>query len=248
MESKGYLAHYGIKGQHWGIRRGPPYPLSQVHQTAGALVKKTRDKSTTDVDTEKVVHSLRNVAIASLGAAAVIGAAYMAKKSGIFSKLRVSDLSTISEIKFVEDDGKRMVKQLVFNPLSFQAARNRYRDCLKKMDEIVFPDGKKSLLDNNMEAEEATLAVSKAIGVRMRQGTESSDLIAFCQAVSEGKVSVPEAEFPSYRTIINLIDSNHEVFDNVLQTGRDFGDLKNKEAKEVLEIVRNLAEIYRNDR
>ena len=25
-----YLAHHGIKGQHWGERNGPPYPLSQV--------------------------------------------------------------------------------------------------------------------------------------------------------------------------------------------------------------------------
>lgn len=23
-----YLAHYGIKGQKWGVRNGPPYPLS----------------------------------------------------------------------------------------------------------------------------------------------------------------------------------------------------------------------------
>ena len=32
-----YLAHHGIKGQRWGVRRGPPYPLgsgkSTSHQT-----------------------------------------------------------------------------------------------------------------------------------------------------------------------------------------------------------------------
>ncbi len=26
---KVYLAHHGIKGQHWGIKNGPPYPLSR---------------------------------------------------------------------------------------------------------------------------------------------------------------------------------------------------------------------------
>lgn len=26
---KTYLAHHGIKGQHWGVRNGPPYPLKQ---------------------------------------------------------------------------------------------------------------------------------------------------------------------------------------------------------------------------
>lgn len=24
-----YLAHHGIKGQHWGVKNGPPYPLDQ---------------------------------------------------------------------------------------------------------------------------------------------------------------------------------------------------------------------------
>lgn len=30
VRSGAYLAHHGIKGQHWGIRNGPPYPLSRA--------------------------------------------------------------------------------------------------------------------------------------------------------------------------------------------------------------------------
>ena len=32
MSQYGYLEHHGIKGQRWGTRNGPPYPLSyQAH-------------------------------------------------------------------------------------------------------------------------------------------------------------------------------------------------------------------------
>ncbi len=34
----GYLAHHGIKGQRWGVRNGPPYPL------AGIFSKKARER------------------------------------------------------------------------------------------------------------------------------------------------------------------------------------------------------------
>ena len=27
VSSEPYLAHHGIKGQQWGVKHGPPYPL-----------------------------------------------------------------------------------------------------------------------------------------------------------------------------------------------------------------------------
>ena len=35
-----YLTHHGIKGQQWGVRRGPPYPLkSSKTQNVGYVSK-----------------------------------------------------------------------------------------------------------------------------------------------------------------------------------------------------------------
>lgn len=29
-----YLEHHGIKGQEWGVRRGPPYPIQRFDKKA----------------------------------------------------------------------------------------------------------------------------------------------------------------------------------------------------------------------
>lgn len=36
-----YLAHHGIKGQKWGERRGPPYPLTAEQKKGGGVSEKT---------------------------------------------------------------------------------------------------------------------------------------------------------------------------------------------------------------
>lgn len=255
-----YLAHYGIKGQHWGVLRGPPYPLNQSARSprriAGPSTNDDKagrrvhiaEPSTNADEARRRVNMARNIAIAAIVGAAAVGAVYMARNHNRLSNLRVSDLrNAVSEVKFGKSDtGDRRSRGLVFTPLSFQAMRNRYRDCAKNMDEIVFPDKKKSLLDQDMKAEEATLAISKAIGKRMRQGTESGDLQAFARAVSGGAIN-PELSL-TYAQLVKLIGSNAATFFANIRTGRDFGDLKNKEAGEVLGIVTNLAEVYRDER
>lgn len=40
-----YLAHHGIKGQKWGERRGPPYPLSAEQKKGGGVSEKAVAKS-----------------------------------------------------------------------------------------------------------------------------------------------------------------------------------------------------------
>lgn len=32
MKAQGYLIHHGVKGQQWGVRNGPPYPLKEPNQ------------------------------------------------------------------------------------------------------------------------------------------------------------------------------------------------------------------------
>lgn len=40
-----YLAHHGVKGQKWGERRGPPYPLSAEQKKGGGVSEKAVAKS-----------------------------------------------------------------------------------------------------------------------------------------------------------------------------------------------------------
>lgn len=48
IRSEQYLAHHGIKGQHWGVRNGPPYPLDRQkktgvdHKTNNTKINKAR--------------------------------------------------------------------------------------------------------------------------------------------------------------------------------------------------------------
>ena len=44
--TKYYLAHHGIKGQKWGVKNGPPYPLHSSRQLGRAeqLTSQTLNK------------------------------------------------------------------------------------------------------------------------------------------------------------------------------------------------------------
>lgn len=61
---KNYLSHHGIKGQKWGKKNGPPYPLDPSSYTSSERKFQLSDK-------QKRV--LKNVAI-SIGIAAAVGA------------------------------------------------------------------------------------------------------------------------------------------------------------------------------
>ena len=58
-----YLAHFGIKGQQWGVRNGPPYPLDGA--TKSGLTRrqrryKNRDlKNVSDEELSYIVNRLR---------------------------------------------------------------------------------------------------------------------------------------------------------------------------------------------
>ena len=58
-----YLTHHGIKGQQWGVRNGPPYPLDTSEHTVSekkAEHKKALDKHRVMDDNEHNVESLKD--------------------------------------------------------------------------------------------------------------------------------------------------------------------------------------------
>lgn len=39
------LAHYGIEGQKWGVRRGPPYPIEDTTMKKGTRLNSVNTRS-----------------------------------------------------------------------------------------------------------------------------------------------------------------------------------------------------------
>lgn len=82
------LYHHGIKGQRWGRRNGPPYPLSaQTHaavvRSAGRGSSNKRGRVGGYDDEDKAARRrkiVRNIAIGAGAAAALGGAGYLAYK------------------------------------------------------------------------------------------------------------------------------------------------------------------------
>ena len=37
FDGTGYLCHYGRKGQKWGVRNGPPYPIKELNPTIKSI-------------------------------------------------------------------------------------------------------------------------------------------------------------------------------------------------------------------
>lgn len=56
-----YLQHHGIEGMQWGVRRGPPYPLSGNGKSSGTKKKKPtkRVKKMTDEELRRNLERVR---------------------------------------------------------------------------------------------------------------------------------------------------------------------------------------------
>lgn len=60
ISKEDYLSHHGVKGQSWGDRNGPPYPLSRLSTEMGERIRKKR-KAKLQKENEKI--RKRNAAI-----------------------------------------------------------------------------------------------------------------------------------------------------------------------------------------
>ena len=52
IPEKQWIAHHGIKGQQWGVRNGPPYPLDSYRGSSGSIHKK-KEKIGSENDDKK---------------------------------------------------------------------------------------------------------------------------------------------------------------------------------------------------
>ena len=104
-----YLVHHGIKGQSWGVRNGPPYPLGiKIHRKviakakeAGEKVKETGTKVRQSADNYRKNFDKKKAmkvgAIAAGAALAAVGGYYLYKSGALDSLVK---------------NGKNLVKDL----------------------------------------------------------------------------------------------------------------------------------------
>ena len=55
MKTDQYLEHHGVKGQKWGVKNGPPYPINNARNRA---IKRVRKTAKTKKDVDRVVSTL----------------------------------------------------------------------------------------------------------------------------------------------------------------------------------------------
>lgn len=121
MDYLGYreLYHHGIKGQEWGDRNGPPYPLDYEAHTAEQ--KKLNPKSTIDGDakTENSKKDKNKKIAIGVGVAASVAAAagiawYFGNKNGQKNSVSSKDLEKAKKESYGKgmEAGKTLMKDL----------------------------------------------------------------------------------------------------------------------------------------
>lgn len=85
MYTQSYLAHHGIKGQKWGVKNGPPYPLDESQQSPSEQKKGLTDKQ------KKV---MATGVIATTAILATVGTVYYIKKSDVVNPLAYANMTT----------------------------------------------------------------------------------------------------------------------------------------------------------
>lgn len=122
-----YLVHHGIKGQHWGKRNGPPYPLdAEDHSSSerregvrgwtSKAKREERKRSNQNEPNEKKGLSEKQkkalkIAGATVGVAAVAALAYYGVKSG-----KVQNLASVGKSLLSKKTTKPGDLGIVVNP------------------------------------------------------------------------------------------------------------------------------------
>ena len=132
---RGYLQHHGIKGQKWGVRNGPPYPLdasdhSAAEKKAAKGGSKKLSTSTSDISKKKATPS----------------------KSSILRNKKVAGGMTENKQVVEEKPDTEYIKNR--RSVSYQnknIAKKNDLDDLKEFDEDGFIDGYGSKIEDKIQ-------------------------------------------------------------------------------------------------
>lgn len=121
------LYHHGIKGQEWGHKNGPPYPLDKSDYSAAERKASTGNVSSGNSKSGKRINkeTIKNVAIGVGVTAAVAGGAYFAIRNKdavaafIMSKKNVPISEFAKAKKSVINSGKNAVNDVMYATKNF---------------------------------------------------------------------------------------------------------------------------------
>ena len=88
------IYHFGIKGQKWGVRNGPPYPLSEGKKSRR---EKRMERLVGGSNSSIAKKIAKGGAITLLSAAALGGVAYLAYRNAISKEKKLHDLQSMFE-------------------------------------------------------------------------------------------------------------------------------------------------------
>lgn len=98
-----YLIHHGIKGQHWGIQNGPPYPLdTKTHRKVINKAKETTRKVKESVENYRNSfdkHKVIKIGAIAAGAALTAVGGYYLYKSGALDSLVKSGKNFVRDVQ-----------------------------------------------------------------------------------------------------------------------------------------------------
>ena len=150
-----YLYHHGIKGQQWGVKNGPPYPLgaSQKSPKEKRVIKKKLPKyGGKDIKGPLTYSKDKNAWLA------FNNGDYIIKKGSIYERATTNPNEKFKNIMYVSENGRTYVEQLFDYGLG-------YVD-VYKLDRDAVIAGRETIVDilNSLNTKQ-----SKKIAKRMEQ-------------------------------------------------------------------------------
>ena len=115
-----YLFHHGIRGQKWGKRNGPPYPLDP--ETDYSKEERTYDKKEKNFAlTDKQKRYIRNGAIAAGAILAVAGGMYLYKNGALPTKgITNYKIGTLINLEDLSDKTKTISKNRTLQKITYR--------------------------------------------------------------------------------------------------------------------------------
>lgn len=160
-----YLAHYGIKGMRWGVRRKPG-PDGTIGSGSGKtktnkskMSDESKDEITSEEEEKKALRKKRakQVAIGTGVLVAAAGGAYLAKKAGLFEQKKVSEIKTEpkEEVKRVVDKMTNVAHLSRGKDYGFRVIQSGgSSDAVSSADSVFGEDASGSSMPGNFEKKE----------------------------------------------------------------------------------------------
>ncbi len=146
-----YLAHHGIKGQQWGVRRGPPYPLDASIHSRSKSVKSVNKPAGKLADSgengrKAKFHLTGKQKLAILGTVSVVGIAALSMSvkdkrianalldgrqyaNAALTKVGHDAVSTVSPFKMKKNSGPRTDESIIEDVTNTNPKRGN-RNCV----------------------------------------------------------------------------------------------------------------------